>query len=80
MNEHKNIPLATEIIRSQKHIIWFLITLEFLTIFGFIGGFLIYTHIPDKETTSIEQESDGESYNQVIGGDYNGEQTESNDN
>lgn len=72
MNENKNIPLATEIIRTLKKIIFALIILEFLT----IGGFIWYLTVP-VESTTIEQESDNESYNQVVGGDYNGEQTES---
>ena len=73
MNENKNIPLATEIIRTLKKIIYLLIVLWFLT----IAGFIWYMTLP-VETTSIEQESDNESFNQVIGGDYSGKQTESN--
>lgn len=71
--DNNNTPLATEVIRTLKKIIYILIVLELLT----IGGFMWYLSLP-TETTSIEQESDNDSYNQVIGGDYNGKQTESN--
>lgn len=70
---NNNTPLATEVIRTLKKIIYFFIALELLT----IAGFMWYISLP-AETTSIEQESDNDSYNQVIGGDYNGKQTESN--
>lgn len=69
----ENIPLATEIIRTMKKIIFALIILEVLT----IAGFMWYISLPTDETY-IEQESDNDSYNQIIGGDYNGEQTKSN--
>lgn len=71
--DNNNTPLATEVIRTLKKIIYFLIALELLT----IAGFMWYISLP-AETTSIEQESDNDSYNQVVGGDYNGEQTEGN--
>lgn len=70
--DNNNTPLATEVIRTLKKIIYFLIALELLT----IAGFMWYISLPVEEGTSIEQESDNDSYNQVIGGDYNGKQTE----
>ena len=70
MNENKNIPLATEIIRTLKKIIFALIILEFLT----IAGFMWYMSLPiDDATTTqtIEDITDGDIHQ--IGGDYNGE-------
>ena len=57
---------------------WFLafcvmIILEILTIFGFMW----YISLPVEETeTTYSQEADDNSYNQIIGGDYNGSQTD----
>ena len=64
MNENKNIPLATEIIRTLKKIIFALIILEFLT----IAGFMWYISLP-AEQLQIENEEGNANY---IGNDLNG--------
>lgn len=76
----ENKDLATELLHELKASSkrWFIafcimVVLEVITIFGFMW----YITLPTEETT-ITQESDEDSYNQVIGGDYNGEQTENN--
>lgn len=70
MNENKNIPLATEIIRTLKKIIFALIILEFLT----IAGFMWYLSLPADDTITtqtIEDITDGDIHQ--VGGDFNGE-------
>lgn len=47
-NKEQNLPLATEIIRSLKKMIYFLIVLEILT----IAGFIWYISLPVEEVTS----------------------------
>lgn len=64
MNENKNIPLATEIIRILKKIIFALIILEFLT----IAGFMWYISLP-AEQLQIENEEGNANY---VGNDLNG--------
>ena len=64
MNENKNIPLATEIIRTLKKIIFALIILEFLT----IAGFMWYISLP-TEQLQIENEEGNANY---VGNDLNG--------
>lgn len=64
MNENKNIPLATEIIRTLKKIIFALIILEFLT----IAGFMWYISLP-AEQLQIENEEGNANY---VGNDLNG--------
>jgi len=66
---------ATELLKELKASSkrWFIafcvmVALELFTIIGFIW----YITLPVEET-SITQESDNESENTVIGGDYNGE-------
>lgn len=73
----ENETLASEMLHeikatSKRWFIAFLVTLclWFATIIGFI--LYEYYTIPVDETT-IEQESDNQSKNLVIGGDYNGE-------
>lgn len=74
-----NMTLATEMLKeikttSKRWFIAFIITLCLW--FATIAGFIIYEYysLPvEEETTTIEQESDNDSRNLVIGGDYNGE-------
>ena len=74
-----NETLATEMLKeikatSKRWFIAFIITLCLW--FATIVGFIIYEYysLPvEEETTTIEQESDNDSRNLVIGGDYNGE-------
>lgn len=75
-----NLDLATELLKEVKASAkrWFIafcimVGLELATIIGFMW----YITLPTEETM-IEQEADDNSYNQVIGGDYNGEQTTDN--
>lgn len=72
-----NNTLASEMLHeikstSKRWFIAFLVTLSLW--FATIIGFILYEYytIPVDETT-IEQESDNQSRNLVIGGDYNGE-------
>lgn len=70
-----NETLATEIIRELKAAgkRWFIAFIVALVLwFGTIGLFIWYITLPVDEYT-IEQESDNDSRNLVIGGDYNGE-------
>lgn len=56
---------------------WFIIAIiELILILILSGMFLWYISLPVEDTT-ITQESDDESYNQIIGGDYNGSKTDS---
>lgn len=73
----ENETLASEMLHeikstSKRWFIAFLVTLSLW--FATIIGFILYEYytIPVDETT-IEQESDNQSRNLVIGGDYNGE-------
>lgn len=73
----ENKTLASEMLHeikatSKRWFIAFLVTLSLW--FATIIGFVLYEYytIPVDETT-IEQESDNQSTNLVIGGDYNGE-------
>lgn len=77
----ENETLASEMLReikatSKRWFIAFLVTLclWFATILGFI--LYEYYTLPVEETT-YEQESDNQSSNLIIGGDYNGIETES---
>lgn len=72
-----NNTLASEMLHeikstSKRWFIAFLVTLCLW--FSTIIGFILYEYytIPVDETT-IEQESDNQSRNLIIGGDYNGE-------
>ena len=80
MNEKKeDLPLATELLHEVKAQAkrWFI---AFLVMIGLeiatIGGFMWYISLPVEEIM-IEQESDNNSSNEVIGGDYNGGKTDS---
>ena len=53
--KEKNLPLATEIIRSLKKIIYFLIVLEIFTILGFM--WYLSSPIEDSTTSNITQEA-----------------------
>ena len=81
----ENETLATEMLReikatSKRWFIMFLVTLclWFATIIGFIC-YEYYSLPVDEVTTTYEQESDNDSKNLIVGGDYNGE-TENNEN
>lgn len=74
-----SVTLASELLKELKETSrrWFIafvvmVVLEIAT----ICGFLWYISLPIEETT-IEQEAEDDSYNQVIGGDYSGSKTES---
>lgn len=54
---HENVPLATEIIRTLKRVIYALIILEILT----IGGFIYYLSMPVDNVT-VENNSGTASY------------------
>ena len=77
--------LATELMHELKATSkrWFIAFLVVLGLwFATIGGFIWYISLPAEETTStdIAQEADGDSYNQVIGGDLVGGKAESSGN
>ena len=59
-----------------KRLIW-VIVFESVLVVATIFGFLWYISLPVEETSSIDQKADGSSYNQIIGGDYNGSTAES---
>lgn len=72
--------IASEILHDYKLnnkrmfvIVLVLILLELCT----IGGFLWYITLPTEEY-AIEQSSDNDSNNIVVGGDYDGNKTEDN--
>lgn len=76
----ENETLATELLREMKAHSkrWFIAFITVLILwFATIGGFLWYISLP-VEDISIEQESDNNSNNQIIGGDYDGFSTEDN--
>lgn len=65
----KDVPLATEIIKTLKKIIFALIITNVLT----LGGFLWYISLPVDVTTeekTINQNSDNASQNTYAEGDY----------
>ena len=65
---------ATELLREVKLSAkrWFIAFLVVLGLwFATIGGFLWYISLP-VEVTDIEQQSDNNSNNYVVGGDYHG--------
>lgn len=66
----KEVPLATEIIRTMKKIIFSLIIL----IVFIVGGFIWYLSLPVEVTeteSTVTQNVDNGSENSYIGGDYN---------
>lgn len=50
------------------------LALELITILAFLW----YISLPVEDVYSIEQDADNSSSNQIIGGDYNGGETEDN--
>ena len=78
--EHK---FATELLHEVKASAkrWFIAFLVVLGLwFATIGAFLWYISLPVEVTdTQVEQQSDNNSNNYVVGGDYNGV-SESNEN
>lgn len=79
----ESVTLATELLREVKASArrWFIAfcVMCFIEV-ATICGFLWYISLPTEvESTDIQQEAD-EGYNQVIGGDYNVSETESNKN
>ena len=62
--------------------LWIALILAMLIIAGSWAGFFIYeSQFEDVyQTQTVEQEADGEGYNQFIGGDYIGNATEGYDN
>ena len=74
--------LVTELLHEVKAHAkrWFIAFMIVLVLwFSTIGVFIWYISLPVDEIT-IDQHSDNDSLNQVIGGDYNGIQTEDNKN
>ncbi|MBQ2663122.1 MAG: hypothetical protein IJP94_06240 [Clostridia bacterium] len=71
--------MLAEIKRTSKR--WFIVSVvELGLILAIIGGFLWYLNTPVAETTTttIDQQSDNTSTNQVIGGDIYGGKTDNN--
>lgn len=71
MDERFATELLKEIKANAKR--WFIafcvmVAVEIATIFGFLW----YITLPVEEGTVYTQESDDSSYNQIIGGNYNG--------
>ena len=72
----KDVPLATEIIKTLKKIIFALIITNVLT----LGGFLWYISLPVEvktEEKTITQNSDNASQNNYLEDTYNGSDTDS---
>ena len=72
----KDVPLATEIIKTLKKIIFALIITNVLT----LGGFLWYISLPvdvKTEEKTITQNSDNASQNNYLEDTYNGSDTDS---
>lgn len=78
----ENTSLAVELIKELKASSkrWFLAFIIVLGLwFGTIIGFMWHISLPiDGYETTIEQDSDNASRNAIIGGDYYGSQSESN--
>lgn len=78
--DSEGMTLASEILAELKASArrWFIAFLVMLGIeIATVCGFLWYISLPMEET-SVTQEADNASYNQVVGGDYNGGETDSN--
>lgn len=77
-----NISLATELLQEVKFSAkrWFIAFIVVLCLwFATIGAFVWYISLPVEVTESqVEQQSDNNSNNYVVGGDYNGGLSESN--
>lgn len=68
----KELPLATEVIRTLKKVIFGLIIL----ILFIVGGFVWYISLPVEYVDSnVTQNSDNASTNNYVGGDYSGSDT-----
>lgn len=78
MNENFATELLHEVKLSAKR--WFIAFLVILGLwFATIGAFLWYISLPVEVTdTQVEQQSDNNSNNYVVGGDYDGGLSESN--
>lgn len=79
MSEELGSQLATEIMHElhQSSRRWFIAFIVMCVIeICTVAGFIWYISLP-TEDTSIEQNADDDSYNQIIGGDYNVGETES---
>ena len=77
-----NISLATELLQEVKSSAkrWFIAFIIVLCLwFATIGVFVWYISLPVEVTDSVEQQSDNNSSNYVVGGDYNGGVSESNE-
>lgn len=74
-NETLAMELLHELKRSAKR--WFIIAIiELVILVGVILSFMWYISLPVEEQYSIDQEASDRSFN-LIGGDYNGGETES---
>ena len=77
----ENESLATELLHEIKSQAkrWFIAFIIVLLLwFATIGAFLWYISLPVEEISTIEQNADDYSDNQIIGGDYIGGKTEDN--
>lgn len=77
----ENESLATELLHEIKSQAkrWFIAFMIVLLLwFATIGAFLWYISLPVEEISTIEQNADDYSDNQIIGGDYIGGKTEDN--
>ena len=74
----KTEPLATEMLREVKARgkRWFIIALIELFIILAMAGLFFWYATSLVEEIAIDQDSDESSYNQVIGGDFNGRTSE----
>lgn len=80
----ESVSFATELLREVKSSArrWFIAfcVMVFMEI-ATIAGFLWYISLPvETETTDIEQNADDGSDNQIVGGDYNVSEPESDTN
>ena len=70
-----DVSLATELLHEVKASAkrWFIAFIIVLCLwFATIGVFVWYISLPVEVTDSVEQQSDNNSNNYVVGGDYNG--------
>ena len=70
-----DVSLATELLHEVKASAkrWFIAFIVVLCLwFATIGVFVWYISLPVEVTDSVEQQSDNNSNNYVVGGDYNG--------
>lgn len=80
MPNTNNTNLATELLHEVKASSkrWFIAFIVVLSLwFTTIAGFVWYISLPvEVSDTQVEQQSDNNSNNLVVGGDYNGGETE----